>query len=284
MAANKKYYELDETQHIEDSDLFAIGRGLEEAGTLSITAKILSDYIGSGAFDSNRQITRNIQGLVGFNANKANVKDFLDAVFFPAIAPEAVINILNPIREVGGSLDYSIEWSVVKKTNPITLIVVDGQNIPAIGGNQAGTKLGSVPAASGTYAKTINVSDGTLTIGKTVTLFYLYKIFFGPSVSQPTDSSQVRALSGSIFSNGIIKTFTLNTGDSDRIFSFALPDGVQLSSVVDIDALNLDLTSQYIVSSFMVLDAGGNNKSYNVYTLTNAIDYSSNHRHVITLI
>lgn len=284
MAANKKYYELDETQHIEDADLFAIGRGLEENGTLSITAKLLSQYIGSGAFNSDREITRNVEGFVGLNIGKANISDFLEGLFFPAVAPEANIAIVNPIREVGGSLAYDINWSVVKKTNPITLIVVDGQSVAPVGGNQTGTKSGTVVTASGTYTKTINVSDGTLTQGKSATLGYWYRIFFGAGTSAPINSSQIRALDNNVFADTLTKTFTLNTDNDNNVFCFALPDGIQLSKVVDIDALDADLTTQYAVSQINVLDAGGNAKLYNVYTMTNAINYLTNHRHVITLI
>lgn len=113
----------------------------------------------------------------------------------------------------------------------------------------------------------------------TVNLNYL--IFYGPSSSTPTDSAGVRALASRQFINGS-NPFDLNTGSTLKIFTVAMPSTSTISSVVDLDALNADITSGYINSVFNVNDAGGTATSYNVYTMNNAIPYSSNHRHRIT--
>lgn len=175
-----------------------------------------------------------------------------------------------------------MSWNVVKKTNPITLIVVDGQNIAPSGANQSGNKSGTTATSSGTYTKSINVSDGVLTSGFSLDIKFLYKIFFGTTSTVPTNSAAVRALTSSIFSNQ--KNFILNTGSTEHIFSFALPTTVVLSNVIDLDALSADLTSAYTLSTFSVQDAAGVNRTYNVYTLNQAIPYSTNHRHAITLL
>jgi hypothetical protein len=110
---------------------------------------------------------------------------------------------------------------------------------------------------------------------------FSYKVFYGPSSFVPTTSADVRALSSNIFSNAG-STFTLNTGSTEINFTVALPSTQTVSSVIDLDALNANITSQYVNNPFNVNDAGGNPVAYNVYTMTIAIPYSSNHRHQIT--
>lgn len=106
-------------------------------------------------------------------------------------------------------------------------------------------------------------------------------IFFGPVTSIPTTSTDIRALSGKIFTTGD-NPFILSTGIAQRIFTAAMPAPLTIDEVDDLDALNIEITNNYILSSFNVEDAGGTTITYNVYTLNNAIAYSTNHRHQIT--
>lgn len=102
--------------------------------------------------------------------------------------------------------------------------------------------------------------------------------WFGPG--DPTDGTQVRSLDSS-FNN----TFTINTGSTEITMTVAVPDGKTISSIIDVDALNADLTANYILDGTItqVPDAGGNNKTYQVYKLSLATPYSSNHRHNVTI-
>src|SRR5690606_4648216 len=80
--------------------------------------------------------------------------------------------------------------------------------------------------------------------------------FFGPSASTPSNSAAVRALPSSAFHNGAT-TFTLNTGTVEKKFLVALPPGVTITSVVDLDALNAVITSEYVLlGTINVTDAG----------------------------
>jgi len=78
--------------------------------------------------------------------------------------------------------------------------------------------------------------------------------------------------------------FILQTGNINRIFTAAMPAPFTRSLVVDLDAIGANITSDYINNPFNVEDAGGTNVSYNVYTFTQAIPYTSNHRHEFTVI
>jgi hypothetical protein len=111
------------------------------------------------------------------------------------------------------------------------------------------------------------------------------KRFYGSVTTVLTDSNSVRALSNNEFQTSNGSTFILNTGSSNVIFSVALPLGVTISSVVDLDAAGAVITSTYVIkNSINVLDAGGNGRAYNIYEMEQAIPYTANHRHQITTI
>lgn len=79
--------------------------------------------------------------------------------------------------------------------------------------------------------------------------------------------------------------FTLNTGNQYTVHVIGIPSTKTLISVIDEDALNADLTSNYVLSDTILTipDGGGNNVSYKVFILELSIPYSSNHRHNITI-
>jgi len=108
-------------------------------------------------------------------------------------------------------------------------------------------------------------------------------IFYGPTSSAPSNSSSVRSLPSRIFADGS-NPFTLNTLSTEKIFSAAMPDSLGISEVLDLDALSANITANYVLSNVSVANYTGDTSNYNVYTMTNAIPYSSSHRHQITRI
>ena len=115
----------------------------------------------------------------------------------------------------------------------------------------------------------------------TSTITFYYALFYGSSATAPTDSTAVRALPNKQFTT-YSNPFTLNTGTTETNFTVAMPATLSLSSVIDLDALNIDITSSYILSTFNVNDGGGTAISYKVYTLTTGVPYSPSHRHQVT--
>jgi len=164
--------------------------------------------------------------------------------------------------------------------------------------------IGSTVSISGATAAisttnhndTINLSDATsigyrvqvtdsyqTTTSSTSLVNLLNIIFYGPTSSIPTTSGDVRLFTNRIFTDGS-NPFTLNTGSVYNNFVVAIPSTLELSEVLDIDALSANITDSYIKNTFGVLDFIGTNVSYDVYTMTNAIAYTSNHRHQVTRI
>jgi hypothetical protein len=116
------------------------------------------------------------------------------------------------------------------------------------------------------------------------TITFQYGIFYGPSASAPANSADVRALgTKTLVSAG--GTTVLDTGNTQINFTMALPTTVAasdtISSVIDLDALNADITASYVLSTFNVNDGGGTAVSYKVYTMTIASPYASSHGHSI---
>lgn len=144
----------------------------------------------------------------------------------------------------------------------------------------------SLKTASNISYRVLVVDDyqqhlGTQVTSSTSTVNFVNLIFYGPTAADPDTSSEVRALSNRQFSD-VSGNITLNTGSVEKIFSIALPPGTTISQVLDLDALNANITNNYVLSSVSVNDAGDTATQYNVYTMTNAIPYSDSHRHQIT--
>lgn len=128
----------------------------------------------------------------------------------------------------------------------------------------------------------VQVTDSHQTTTSTTNLVNLLNIiFYGSTSSVPLSSSDVRQLTNNIFTDGL-NPFTLNTGTTNNNFVVAMPSVLNITEVLDIDALSANITDSYIINTFNVLDFIGTNVSYDVLTMTNAIPYSSNHRHQIT--
>lgn len=119
-------------------------------------------------------------------------------------------------------------------------------------------------------------------ISGSVTITGLYRQFFGPATPAPTTSGGVRALPSSRFVNAG-NVFLLNTATTGVVFNLAIPAYMTLISILDLDALNANITASYVLSTFNVNDAGGSPVAYKIYRMTIAVPYAVNHRHQITV-
>jgi hypothetical protein len=109
-----------------------------------------------------------------------------------------------------------------------------------------------------------------------------YLFFFGANATTLTNSANVRALPQNIFRTS--SSFILNTGITLTKFYIAIPVGRSLVSVIDLDALNANITSSYVEkANISVNDGGGSPVSYRVYEATAGVPYASNHRHQILI-
>jgi hypothetical protein len=98
--------------------------------------------------------------------------------------------------------------------------------------------------------------------------------FYGPTSAPSGNSAAVRALPNNRFATGT--SFNMNTGTVNNIFEIALPPSQTLVSVFDATA-GFFITVSFVNSVIVVNDAGGNTHNYNMYRLTNAVPYATNH-------
>lgn len=155
-------------------------------------------------------------------------------------------------------------------------------SLPAAGGSFTTFTDTSITSAASSATYRVAVTDSHTVASATYNIVYKYVIFHGSSTVAPTNSAGVRSLTGRRFTDSG-NTFILNTGVIDRIFTVAIPATMSLVEVIDTDALNANITLNYTLSQFSVNDGGGTPIAYKIYTLTNAIPYSENHRHQITI-
>lgn len=117
---------------------------------------------------------------------------------------------------------------------------------------------------------------------RTKTINFDYMIFYGATSREPVTSEDVRSLPNSVFSEDITK-FNLNTYSRDKVFSIAMPTTKRLFKVEDANVMFLDITDMFIESIVDVSDASGDMLKYRVYSMRNAIPYSSNHILAVTI-
>jgi hypothetical protein len=126
----------------------------------------------------------NVGGINQGSTFSGSIQDALDRVFYPYVAPSSSLNVSSTPREFGSSLSVTLNWSVVKNSNPITTIIVDGQPFLPTGDNQTGTKstLGTyslTPSISQTNTFTMNVSDGTSSVSSSTNLVWMNRVYWG---------------------------------------------------------------------------------------------------------
>lgn len=141
------------------------------------------------------------------------IQQMFDALLYPYAAPILSLSTIAN-KEYGQPLNSTITWSVIKKSNTITSINVDGQIIfPVNGGDQSGTKVvtgtwSSPPAVSTPNTFTMTVSDGSTTTTST-SYEWMNKIYWGrldltsilnPDLSDPiTRNSRIATIVSNFF-------------------------------------------------------------------------------------
>ena len=149
---------------------------------------------------------------------------------------------------------------------------------------------GDVDIAAGIHPKDSTGNNSTVlspypatSVSKNLTITGKYKIFYGATASNPSTPAQGRSLPSSVFETNSI---TLNTGTTHLKFAVLVPSTMAITSIVDLDALNKVITSEYTLlsSSFSMVDALGNpTTNYKLYVKTLGVAYTTNHRHQITI-
>lgn len=268
---------------------------------LYINTNIVSD-VNEGAIKVGDVITKGTT-LEGF------VKMLVEKTFFPTfVAPTFSLSNNAGTREIGETINLTLTGTFNR--GAINIILGDGvstkQNDRAgvaneyiIDGTSSSgntkTITGYKVKSSNSFSATVNyvqgpqpkdskgnnfqtpLSAGSLNASSSFTGYY--KRFYGPS----DGNTAPRALPSNAFDNAPT-TFNLVTGTTYRIFELYIPNNRTLSEVLDLDALNANITANYVFQgTVQVADAGGDMVTYKHYRMTNDIPYGESHRHQIKL-
>jgi len=177
---------------------------------------------------------------------------------------------------------------IVNSTSTSNTSAATGATVLAVGSNTwsvyVSYSAGVQPknSAGGNYSTPL-ASGSTSNSSTSITGQYLR--FYGANATSVTTSSQVRGLPSSAFQVTNSDVFTLNTGSALTKFIVALPPSRTISNVTDLDALNANITSSYVLIGTVSVNTGGGTGAavnYNVYEMNIGAPYSSSHRHQIT--
>lgn len=214
------------------------------------------------------------------------LEEALKGVLYAVYPPIPAISIQGGNQRArGSSTSVTLQYSVTKRTNPVTQITVAGVDVPVTSANpQTGTvNVTATQDVNQTYTMQVE-SDGSADQSASVQLEWLYEIFWGAGPT-PTDGDEARALPSSKLANSN-NTFTLNTFTTATTFNIVLPPNKTLVSVVDQDLSNQPITEQYLLISdtFVGKDESGEDvPNCKLYVKSQSVPYSFNHRHNITI-
>lgn len=147
------------------------------------------------------------------------IQQMFDQLLYPYVSPTLALNSLVN-REYGSPTSVTLNWSVVKKSNTIQTISVDGFTQAPTGNSQIGTQVTNgthsyTPGLSTVNIFTMSVYDGSTTVNTTTTLTWMNKVYWGkvnlsslfvpnPNLTtNPSDSSLVTAFINSSIINGL---------------------------------------------------------------------------------
>ena len=209
---------------------------------------------------------------------KGNVTSTISAVITRNSPNVAITSWQRQVQENGGGFT-GIESATGITANPSSI------STGSVNHSTANTVSSAVYRIKVTDAYQDSIASSVTTDSSTIN-YYNY-IFYGATASAPTTSANVRSLpsrSLNISISNPSNPFNLDTGSIYKNFTVALPSTLGITSAIDLDGLNANITDQYILNSGLtgILDYAGITSSYNVYTMTQGITYSANHRHSVT--
>ncbi|WP_113636109.1 hypothetical protein [Nubsella zeaxanthinifaciens] len=225
---------------------------------------------GSGgdlSFNGERPISREVIGLKGVTPTGSNLKTVMENVLYPAVAPDAALTVNDPVREIGASTAYTLNWTVTKNTNPITGIMVDGIAVTPTGVSQSGTRSGNFPAAAGSFAKAITVTDGSQSNTKSVTVKFLARMW-ASNINKKTGitDADILALAGSELREDRFRSFT-NFGGGGLYPIFVVPVAFGMPAFNVNGLTNTDFT--VVRSNSPFVNANGATVMVNVIVFNN---------------
>jgi hypothetical protein len=109
-------------------------------------------------------------------------------------------------------------------------------------------------------------------------------VYYGPLDVEPTSLDDLKRLENIVFYQPEKLDYKLDTGNVYKKFIIAIPNEKILDLVLDENAMYADITRTYIQKTMTIKNNSGVDVDYNVYTMSNAIPYTRNHKHAFTFV
>lgn len=213
--------------------------------SFSATSSIRYDRFTSSTY------VGNVGGVVQSTNFNGTVQDALDLIFYPYVGPFTYLSPLSD-REYGSFGLVSLNWSVVKNSNTITTIFIDGFPQTPTGNSQSGvfTFNGGThslnPPSSETNTFIISASDGVSTSTFSTTLTWLNSIYWGS-----VDLSSIGNPNLTIFPGSVSLVSTLCTDSTIRSLSGSNANGSvlgsKLSNTKSNEYIGIDGSGEYLI-------------------------------------
>jgi hypothetical protein len=226
--------------HVRDA-VYTLWERVNEVAIVAASASAASPY-----FQNPNPTTTTVGGIPEATtfSTPRTIQQMFDALLYPYAAPILSLSSIGN-KEYGQPLNSIINWSVIKKSNTITSINVDGQIIfPVNGGDQSGTKVvtgtWSTPAVSTTNTFTMTVGDGSTTTTST-SYEWMNKIYWGrldlTSLSNPDLT----------LNPGLASSITINSSIILGLTGSGVGTGNTLSKVKNKTYTNINGAGSYLV-------------------------------------
>lgn len=214
----------------------------------------------------------------------------LTGLFISGIISNGDMTIAGPL--LGPPSQYAFSGPGISGTAIVLSTIYSEHYTPTPSNAVLGTNVWSLTvtydAGTGIYTDShgnpSNVLDaarvsGTISINSGITNGRLAG-FYGQGQTA-SNSAEARALTKVLLDGNNTFTMTIPPGETEA--TLAVPNGWDVT-IIDLDALNANVTGDYDVTSFNVNDAAGTARPYEVYTLPSEFaGYGTSHRHQITV-
>jgi hypothetical protein len=203
-----------------------------------------------------------------------SIQQMFDMLLYPYILPVSILSG-GGNRQYGAPLSVVLNWSVVRNTNIISSVVVDGV-IQSFTGNTEGPNIASgthigthsvTPGSSQTNSFTMSVSDGINTVISSTSLVWMNRRYWGKvdlsSIGNPNLTLNPGSASfvGVYITDNIIKSLSGANANS-QLF------GYELSTTKSKTYNGIDGSGQYLIFAWPSNVAGPTAPSFTVNGLS----------------
>lgn len=216
------------------------------------------------------------------------------------VQPMSVLTGTSGTYEVGASVSVSISQTFTQNDGGAKQSEQILKNGVVVSNSSTFTETLSVPLGNTVYSGKVNYAEGIckpnnlgvidcnnhILAGQTTspdrTIVGGYRRYAANVANFPATGVDLRTQLVSTSVVNTANTFSFTTGTTNRRFVIAIPSSKNLVSVINAGT-NENLTFTLSSTITTVPDASGTNQSYKVYTLENAVPFSTNYTLNVTL-